>query len=218
MSALLKLNQVTKTYGSRTILDRIDLTLDYGESLAITGPSGCGKSTLLNIVGLLESPSSGKIQIEKHPYPSVNSAKASAIRRELISYLFQSYALIQSKSALENVMLGMKYVDGSTKQKKAKALQMLSRLGLGHVANDKVVTLSGGEQQRVALARCVLKPGKLILADEPTGALDPHLANVVLKEILQLQHEFGKSLIVVTHDLKVAAACDRQLQLAVHQR
>ena len=115
-------------------------------------------------------------------------------------------------------MLGMKYVDGSTKQKKAKALQMLSRLGLGHVANDKVVTLSGGEQQRVALARCVLKPGKLILADEPTGALDPHLANVVLKEILQLQHEFGKSLIVVTHDLKVAAACDRQLQLAVHQR
>ena len=218
MSALLKLNQVTKTYGSRTILDRIDLTLDYGESLAITGPSGCGKSTLLNIVGLLESPSSGKIQIEKHPYPSVNSAKASAIRRELISYLFQSYALIQSKSALENVMLGMKYVDGSTKQKKAKALQMLSRLGLGHVANDKVVTLSGGEQQRVALARCVLKPGKLILADEPTGALDPHLANVVLKEILQLQHEFGKSLIVVTHNLKVAAACDRQLQLAVHQR
>lgn len=218
MSALLKLNQVTKTYGSRTILDRIDLTLDYGESLAITGPSGCGKSTLLNIVGLLESPSSGKIQIEKHPYPSVNSAKASVIRRELISYLFQSYALIQSKSALENVMLGMKYVDGSTKQKKAKALQMLSRLGLGHVANDKVVTLSGGEQQRVALARCVLKPGKLILADEPTGALDPHLANVVLKEILQLQHEFGKSLIVVTHDLKVAAACDRQLQLALHQR
>ena len=213
MRALLTLSKVGKAYGSRTIFRDIDLILAEGESLAITGPSGCGKSTLLNIIGLLESPSSGAITLNKLPYPSINSNKAANIRRELISYLFQSYALIQSQSALSNVLLGMKYAPGSRKEKINRAHELLNRLGLENVINDKVFTLSGGEQQRVALARCILKPGKLILADEPTGALDPKLASLVLHEILQLQHEYGKSLIVVTHDQNVAAACDTRLQL-----
>ncbi len=213
MCALLTLSKVGKVYGNRSIFRDIGLMLSEGESLAITGPSGCGKSTLLNIIGLLESHSSGTITLDNLPYPSINSSKAARIRKELISYLFQSYALIQSQSALDNVLLGMKYAHGSREEKRNRAHELLKRLGLENVINDKVFTLSGGEQQRVALARCILKPGKLILADEPTGALDPQLAHLVLKEILQLQHEYGKSLIVVTHDQKVAESCDTRLQL-----
>lgn len=213
MCALLTLSKVGKVYGNRSIFRDIGLMLSEGESLAITGPSGCGKSTLLNIIGLLESPSSGTITLDNLPYPSINSSKAAHIRKELISYLFQSYALIQSQSALDNVLLGMKYAHGSREEKSNRAHELLKRLELENVINDKVFTLSGGEQQRVALARCILKPGKLILADEPTGALDPQLAHLVLKEILQLQHEYGKSLIVVTHDQKVAESCDTRLQL-----
>ena len=213
MPHLLSITHLNKTYGSRSILENISFDIHHGQSLAITGPSGCGKSTLLNIIGLLESPSSGKLSIEGISYPSINSGKAAHIRRTLISYLFQSYALIQSNTALENVLLGMKYAQGTKKEKLMRAQQLLERLSLGHVINDKVFTLSGGEQQRVALARCILKPGKLILADEPTGALDPLLSSVVLKEILQLQQEYGKSLIVVTHDQGVARSCDTQLSL-----
>ncbi|MDY2941878.1 MAG: ATP-binding cassette domain-containing protein [Varibaculum sp.] len=143
----------------------------------------------------------------------INSGKATKMRRDLISYLFQSYALIQSQTALSNMLLGMRYADGTRKQKIARVHAILDRLGLPHIVNDKVFTLSGGEQQRVALARCILKPGMLILADEPTGALDPKLANIVLNEILQLQHEYGKSLIIVTHDRHIAQACDMELQL-----
>lgn len=213
MSHLLSISNLHKTYGSRPILENISFDVHHGQSLAITGPSGCGKSTLLNIIGLLETPTSGQITIEGIPYPNINSSKAAQIRRTLISYLFQSYALIQSHTALENVTLGMKYAQGTKKEKLERAQHLLERLSLGHVMNDKVFTLSGGEQQRVALARCILKPGKLILADEPTGALDPLLSGVVLKEILQLQHEYGKSLIVVTHDHNVARACDTHLAL-----
>ncbi|MDD7464979.1 MAG: ABC transporter ATP-binding protein [Actinomycetaceae bacterium] len=213
MSTILSIANVSKVYGSRTILAGINFSLAQRESLAITGPSGCGKSTLLNIIGLLESPTSGELSIGGISYPAINSGKAALIRRTMISYLFQSYALIQSQTAIDNVLLGMKYAEGNRREKTRRAEQLLARLGLAHVMRDQVFTLSGGEQQRVALARCILKPGQLILADEPTGALDPQLANSVLHEILQLQHEYGKSLIVVTHDRHVAQACDYQLQL-----
>lgn len=213
MSSILSISNLDKTFGTRKVLHEFSLELPTGSSLAITGASGCGKSTLLNIIGLLETPSGGSITIADIPYPRINSGKAAKIRRTLISYLFQSYALIQSQSALENVLLGMKYAPGKRQEKIRQAQNLLSRLGLSQVMNDKIFTLSGGEQQRVALARCILKPGNLILADEPTGALDSSLAGVVLQEILQLQHEYGKSLIIVTHDCKVAESCDRQIAL-----
>lgn len=213
MSSILSISNLDKTFGTRRVLHGFSLEVSTGSSLAITGASGCGKSTLLNIIGLLEAPSGGSITIAGTPYPRINSSRAAKIRRTLISYLFQSYALIQSQSALENVLLGMKYVPGKRKEKIGQAQDLLSRLGLAQVMNDKIFTLSGGEQQRVALARCILKPGNLILADEPTGALDPSLADVVLHEILHLQHEYGKSLIIVTHNHKVAESCDRQIAL-----
>lgn len=116
-------------------------------------------------------------------------------------------------SALDNVTLGMRFTRDSKQVRQHKAKAMLSRLGLGHVAGDKIMTLSGGEQQRVALARCILKPGDLILAVEPTGALDRDLAQHVFDEMLRLQHEYGKTLIIVTHDLGIAAQCDNTIEL-----
>ncbi|MBT1161653.1 MULTISPECIES: ABC transporter ATP-binding protein [Bifidobacterium] len=213
MSTSIIVNDLCKTYGSRTILQHLSFTVPTGGSLAIIGPSGSGKSTLLNIIGLLDSPTGGTVTLDGQKLPDINSGKATMLRRTTINYLFQSYALINDLSALGNVMLGMAFMPGGKQVKQRKAKAMLTRLGLGNVIDDKVATLSGGEQQRVALARCILKPGDVLLADEPTGALDHTLAQHVFDEMLALQHEYGKTLIVVTHDTGIAQQCDRVLEL-----
>lgn len=211
---IVDIQDVSKTFANRTVLEHVTASVACGESLAITGPSGSGKSTLLNMIGLLDEPTTGRICFEGYAYPGMNSAAATRMRRNRINYLFQSYALITDITALDNVLLGLKYAPGSTEDKHDNAVNLLQRLGLGQVINDRVTTLSGGEQQRVALARCMLKPGDLILADEPTGALDPHLAHGMFSQMLQLQRDFGKTLVVVTHDETIAQRCDRRLCLA----
>lgn len=218
MSALLTIENLGKTFGSRTILADISFELRAGESVAITGPSGSGKSTLLNIIGLLDRQTAGTVRFRGAPLPAINSSAATALRRDHINYLFQSFALIGSSTALENVLIGLHAVRLRRAAKEKQILELLDRLGLRHVARDKVATLSGGEQQRVALARCLLKPGELILADEPTGALDDALAEIAVDEMLALQKDYGKSLLVVTHDLRVARRCDRILELGARVR
>lgn len=213
MNTKLAADHLCKTYGSRTILRDLSFSVEEGTSMAITGPSGSGKSTLLNIIGLLDTPTGGAITLDGQPLPGIDGRRATMLRRGNINYLFQSYALINDMSALDNVTLGMRFTRDSKQVRQRKAKAMLSRLGLGHVAGDKIMTLSGGEQQRVALARCILKPGDLILADEPTGALDRDLAQHVFDEMLRLQHEYGKTLIIVTHDLGIAAQCDNTIEL-----
>lgn len=213
MNTKLAADHLCKTYGSRTILRDLSFSVEEGTSMAITGPSGSGKSTLLNIIGLLDTPTGGAITLDGQPLPGIDGHWATMLRRGKINYLFQSYALINDMSALDNVTLGMRFTRDSKQVRQRKAKAMLSRLGLGHVAGDKIMTLSGGEQQRVALARCILKPGDLILADEPTGALDRDLAQHVFDEMLRLQHEYGKTLIIVTHDLGIAAQCDNTIEL-----
>lgn len=213
MNTKLAADHLCKTYGSRTILRDLSFSVEEGTSMAITGPSGSGKSTLLNIIGLLDTPTGGAITLDGQPLPGIDGRRATMLRRGKINYLFQSYALINDMSALDNVTLGMRFTCDSKQVRQRKAKAMLSRLGLGHVAGDKIMTLSGGEQQRVALARCILKPGDLILADEPTGALDRDLAQHVFDEMLRLQHEYGKTLIIVTHDLGIAAQCDNTIEL-----
>lgn len=213
MNTKLAADHLCKTYGSRTILRDLSFSVEEGTSMAITGPSGSGKSTLLNIIGLLDTPTGGAITLDRQPLPGIDGCRATMLRRGKINYLFQSYALINDMSALDNVTLGMRFTRDSKQVRQRKAKAMLSRLGLGHVAGDKIMTLSGGEQQRVALARCILKPGDLILADEPTGALDRDLAQHVFDEMLRLQHEYGKTLIIVTHDLGIAAQCDNTIEL-----
>lgn len=162
MNTKLAADHLCKTYGSRTILRDLSFSVEEGTSMAITGPSGSGKSTLLNIIGLLDTPTGGAITLDGQPLPGIDGRRATMLRRGKINYLFQSYALINDMSALDNVTLGMRFTRDSKQVRQRKAKAMLSRLGLGHVAGDKIMTLSGGEQQRVALARCILKPGDLI--------------------------------------------------------
>lgn len=214
MSPLLSVRNLVKTYGSRTVIDDVSVDISAGESVAIMGPSGSGKSTLLNILGLLDHPTSGTVLLDGTVLPGVNSAAATRMRRDHINYLFQSFALIPSATAIENVRLGLHHVKGSRATKDQQITELFSRLRVQNVAGDKVMTLSGGEQQRVALARCLLKPGQLILADEPTGSLDQVLADVALTEMLALQRDFGKTLLVVTHDPRVAKRCDRLIDFS----
>lgn len=213
MDTILTLEAVTKQFGQRTVLQGVDLAVPSGSATAIVGKSGSGKSTLLNIIGLLDSPTSGIVKLAGKPLPPINSRAAMLLRRHSINYLFQSFALLPSETVRNNILLGMRYATGPKKQQEAQIAEMLERLELSHLIDQRVMTLSGGEQQRVALARCLLKPGELILADEPTGALDAKLAAKSLTEMLQMQHEFGKTLVIVTHDPTVAAACDAVLTL-----
>lgn len=213
MNPLLVITDLDKRFGRRTVLEKFSLSVAAGESIAITGPSGAGKSTLLSIVGLLETPTSGRITLRGTSLPGVNTRQATLLRRNHINYLFQSFALIGSSTALDNVLIGLHGVRLRTAEKKRRSRELLDRLGLDQVMDQRVSTLSGGEQQRVALARCLLKPGELILADEPTGALDDALADVAVDEMLTLQREFGKTLMIVTHDARVAERCDRAVGL-----
>lgn len=215
MNALVTITGLTKAYGSRRILNDINLEVSSGESLAIVGPSGTGKSTLLNIVGLLESQTAGAVMFQGGALPGINSRAATALRRDHINYLFQSFALINSSTVLENILIGLHAVKSRRAVKEKRVMELLSRLGLQEVATDKIMTLSGGERQRVALARCLLKPGDLILADEPTGALDDALAEIAVREMLALQRDYGKTLMVVTHDRRVAERCDRIFELGI---
>lgn len=213
MKPLLTIENLTKTYGSRTILDNLTLDVADGDSIAIMGRSGSGKSTLLNIIGLLEQQTSGTLTFRGTPLPRINRSAATALRRDHINYLFQSFALINSSSTIENILIGLHSVKLRRAVKEKQIMELLGQLGLRDVARDKVMTLSGGERQRVALARCLLKPGELILADEPTGALDDALAERAVTEMLSLQRDYGKTLIIVTHDRRVADRCDRIFEL-----
>lgn len=213
MTPILQIQHLTKTFGTRTILAGLSAVVEAGTSLAVTGPSGCGKSTLLNIIGMLEPPTSGTVLLQGRPLPPVNSGAATRLRRTAVNYLFQSFALIPDRSVTDNALLALHHVRASKQDKQAQVLDVLARLSLSHVREDRVSTLSGGEQQRLALARCILKPGDLILADEPTGALDRHLADAVAAEMFSLQRDYGKTLLVVTHDPTLAARCDAALEL-----
>ncbi|WP_196716867.1 ABC transporter ATP-binding protein [Actinomyces trachealis] len=213
MPAELAVNSLSKNFGHRQIFANLTFSVAAGSSLAVVGPSGCGKSTLLNIIGLLESPTSGSVMINGKIMPAISSSTATKVRRNQINYLFQSFALIGDKTALENAMLALHYTPLSKSDKLSQIQDLFDNLGLSKVCHEKVSTLSGGEQQRLALARCVLKPGDLILADEPTGALDRKLAQQVLKELITLQHDHNKTLVVVTHDPFVAENCDSTLHL-----
>lgn len=216
MTYSIQAENLTKKFGARTILHNFSLQVKQGESIAITGSSGSGKSTLLNMIGLLEAPTSGTLLINNKPAPSVNSPAATLVRRNDLNYIFQSYALIPEMTVLDNILLALHYQKESENKKKERISHLATRLHIAHVLHEKVNTLSGGEQQRVALIRSILKPGNIILADEPTGALDPELAQIVTEEMLSLQRENGKTLVVVTHDERVAQACDRQIELLPH--
>ena len=205
---ILELKNVNKSYDGRKIIDNLTISIPENSLVAITGKSGSGKSTILNMIGLLESIDSGSIKINGNSIPNINSSKATMLRRNTINYLFQSYALISDITVLDNLMVAMEFLDLSKKEKNDEIDKVLRDLDIFILKNKKVNTLSGGEQQRVALARCILKPGNLILADEPTGSLDPKMAEIVFELIKYLRDKYNKTVIIVTHDISLANKAD----------
>lgn len=217
MKTFLQVDALNKSFGSNTVLHNISFEIESGESVALVGPSGCGKSTLLNIIGLLETLDSGAISLEGRAYPSINSKKATLMRRTEINYLFQSFALINDWKVSKNLLLALQYTKLSKQEQERLIRTALENYGIGEKYDAVVNELSGGEKQRVAIARAMIKPGNLILADEPTGSLDKAMATIVIDSLLDSVHANHKTLLMVTHDMGIAQRCDRIIELPKHQ-
>lgn len=213
MQSYIQIESLSKSYGKHRILSGIDLVVGKGESVAITGPSGCGKTTLLNILGLLETYESGSILLSGKKYPGPKTRQAMLLRRNEINYLFQSFALIDSRTVRDNLMLALYYTKLSKREKEEAIEKTLKRFSVSSKLDSNVNELSGGEKQRVAISRAMLKPGNLILADEPTGSLDARMAEIVMDSLVSAARETGKTLVVVTHDMLMADKCDRTLSM-----
>jgi putative ABC transport system ATP-binding protein len=206
---LLELKDISKIYGSVKALQNIDLTVSQGEWLAIMGPSGSGKTTMMNIIGCMDKPSNGSVILDGTIISKESAKRLTNIRRDKIGLIFQQFHLINYLTALENVMVAQYY---HSMPDEKEALEALERVGLGDRAKHLPSQLSGGEQQRVCIARALINYPMLILADEPTGNLDETNENVVLDIFKQL-HKDGSTIIVVTHDPEVAEEAQRTVVL-----
>ena len=211
---MIKLQDITKIYpmGERklTVLRGINLHIERGELVAIMGPSGSGKSTMLNLMGCLDTPTSGSYFLEGREVSRLNGGELAYIRSRKIGFVFQQFNLLPRISALANVELGMRYAGGINRK---KALEALDRVGLSDRANHRPTELSGGEQQRVAIARAIVKNPPLMFADEPTGNLDSKSGAEVINIITGLHSEHGMTLIMITHDADIASHCQRVFHL-----
>lgn len=209
---MIELKNITKKFENKTVFANFNLQINQNEMVAIIGPSGSGKSTLLNILGLIDKVDDGEYQFEQYTNIKPNSRLAQKIIREKISYLFQNFALIEEDTVLQNLLLALKYVKQSKKEKTEIITAALQKVGLSEYLNSKIYELSGGQQQRIAVARAIIKPSELVLADEPTGSLDSKNRDEIIKLLLEL-NDSGKTVIVVTHDSHVAEKCHRVLEL-----
>lgn len=194
-----------------TILDDVNLDIKEGERVAIVGTSGAGKSTLMTILAGLDVPTAGEIELLSKPLQSLSDEERAAIRSESVGFVFQSFLLIPSLSALDNVTLPC-LLKGEPENKE-RATALLESVGLGHRIHHSPAQLSGGEQQRVALARAFMIQPKILFADEPTGNLDQQTAANVVELLFSLNKEHGTTLVLVTHDSKLAERCDRTLKM-----
>ena len=210
--SIIELNKITKQYGSKKLFDNFSLKINKNELVALTGPSGKGKTTILNMIGLLEKFDAGELLIDGQKNIKVNSSKATKILREKIGYLFQNYALVDDETVYYNLDLALKYVKNNRKEKNELIKKALSDVGLEGFEKRKIYELSGGEQQRIAIARIILKPCEIILADEPTGSLDEKNKDIVL-DLLKKLNKKGKTIVLVTHDEFVANQCDRIINI-----
>ena len=199
---MLSLRNLSRTYRTDTVettaLDAIDLDILDGEFVAIMGPSGCGKSTLLNILGLLDSPTSGSYRFGEQEVAGLPEAKLADVRKRHIGFIFQSFNLVDELSVRENVELALLYHNISASERKRRTDEVMDRVGIAHRARHRPSQLSGGQQQRVAVARALVASPKLILADEPTGNLDTHHGEEVMRMIQALNAE-GSTIVMVTH-------------------
>jgi len=207
--ALLELKNISKIYGELKALDNVNIKVEKGEWVAIMGPSGSGKSTMMNIIGCMDKPSMGEVLLDGVDISKESSKKLTDIRRDKIGLVFQQFHMVNYLTAVENVMVSQYYHSMPDEE---EALEALGRVGLRERAKHLPSQLSGGEQQRVCVARALINHPELILADEPTGNLDEANENIVLDLFAQL-HDEGATLIVVTHDIEVAEQAQRTIVL-----
>ncbi len=207
----LSVRGVSKAFGGREVLTGVSLQVKPGEAVALVGPSGSGKSTLLNIIGSLESPDEGSVELMGQGVTKLDKAAKEAYRNQSVGFLFQEHHLLPQLSALENVLLPTLGVRGISRSSNAQ--ELLNAFGLNSRAKDFPATLSGGERQRAALARALIMDPLVLLCDEPTGSLDQSSGDELISRLLELAHRQKKILLVVTHNPAQAARFDRTLKL-----
>jgi len=217
MSEILKLENITRRYkegeGQLEIFSGLNLSINAGEIVALVGQSGAGKSSLLHIAGLLEAPTSGEIFIEGMPVSGLPDAERTRIRRDRLGFVYQAHHLLPEFDALENVVLPQMIAGKSRAAAAKEAARLLTVLGLGQRLTHRPAQLSGGEQQRVAIARALANKPRLLLADEPTGNLDPRTAGGVFEALIQITRAEGLGALVATHNFDLAGRMDRAMLL-----
>ena len=213
---MIKLNDISRIYGTGGVkveaLKRIDLEIKKNEFVGLIGPSGSGKSTLMNIIGCLDTPSSGEYYFEDVNVESFNHNQLAEIRNERIGFVFQNFNLLPYASAFENVELPMLFMGTKTKIRKERTMELLDKVGLAKRARHKPNELSGGEMQRVAIARSLANNPSLILADEPTGNLDTQSGDEILAVFQDLWHQ-GHTIVVITHNPNISSRAQRVVKL-----
>lgn len=217
MSYLIKLEDVSKTYrmGDNVVnaLRGANLELKQGEMAAIVGTSGSGKSTLMNIIGFLDRPTQGRYWYHGKDVSSLTEDELADIRNQEIGFVFQSFFLLPRLTALQNVLLPLFYRGTPDAEAKAMSEVMLARMGVGHLKHHRPNQLSGGQQQRVAIARALVGDPKVILADEPTGALDSDTGNEVMQLFSDLHRKEGRTIVIITHDKEISRQCERVMTI-----
>jgi putative ABC transport system ATP-binding protein len=212
---MIELTSVGKVYGSAsapvTALSNVNLLIQRGEFVAVVGPSGSGKSTLLNLIGCLDQPTSGRLLFLGEDTSTLNDTKLSRIRNRSIGFVFQMFNLVPELTVYENIELPLVYA-GVTRQRRALTATALERVGMAHRAEHRAAMLSGGEQQRAAIARALVNDPALILADEPTGSIDPDSAADVMRLLGEL-HDQARTIVLVTHNHSVAAVAQRMVRI-----
>ena len=216
MTTMIKLTGINKIYRTEEIetqaLENVNLEVQKGEFLSIMGPSGCGKSTLLNIMGLLDSPTSGTIEINGTRTENMGDKELAAFRNQTLGFVFQSFHLINSLNVIDNVELPLLYRKMSSSERTALAKQVLERVGLSHRMKHMPTQISGGQCQRVAIARAIVGNPQIILADEPTGNLDSKMGAEVMELLHKLNKEDGRTIVMVTHNEEQAKQTGRTVR------
>jgi len=213
---MIHLENVSKVYRTDRVetlaLDNVNLSVEPGEFVSVMGPSGCGKSTLLHLIGLLDEPSDGTVELDGAPVRTYRDRKLARLRNEKIGFIFQQFHLIPDLSVVDNVEIPLLYRRLSGRERRRLALAALDRVGLSSRVHHFPTQLSGGQQQRVAIARAIVGRPRVLLADEPTGNLDSHMGDEVM-ELLEELHRGGVTVVMVTHDPRLAERTSRTVRL-----
>ena len=210
---MIEINNITKSFGTLQVLKGIDLQIGKGEVVSIVGPSGAGKTTLLQIIGTLDKPDTGTVRIDDVDVTSLSQKKLSDFRNSRLGFVFQFHQLLPEFTAIENIMIPAYIAGKSRKEARMRAEELLQFMGLGERASHKPSELSGGEKQRIAVARALMNNPSVILADEPSGSLDTKNKEELHQLFFDLRDKFGQTFVIVTHDESLAAITDRTIHL-----